>query len=84
MVDSAARLLHPNQVRQPGPGADPSDRFTDAGQAIAWLDAVRPNLVSVVLRAADKAPRQVAWRLADALRGYFMFGDVRGGVADLR
>jgi len=45
--------------------------FTDDSSAVAWLDSERPNLVAVAQHAADHGPHDVAWLLADHLRGYF-------------
>ncbi len=72
-VDTAARLLYPHMLRLPAPVTDartPSG-VTDPASASTWLDVERANLVAVVREAARSGPRPVAWRLADALRGYF-------------
>jgi DNA-binding SARP family transcriptional activator/tetratricopeptide (TPR) repeat protein len=73
-VDRAAKMLYPQIQRLPPaieapPGS--TTRFGDDTQALAWLDAERPNLLAVTRQAAGDGPRPVAWRLADALRGYF-------------
>jgi DNA-binding SARP family transcriptional activator len=76
------RLRLPGAAATPagsGPAADAPEpaavdappRFADPGTALAWLDAERANLVGLVSSAAEHGPRWVAWRLADALRGYF-------------
>jgi DNA-binding SARP family transcriptional activator len=86
-VGEAARAAYPARLRLPspepglprsGPEADapartavPPPRFADAGTALAWLDAERTNLVGLVSYAAEHGPCWVAWRLADAMRGYF-------------
>jgi DNA-binding SARP family transcriptional activator/Tfp pilus assembly protein PilF len=75
-VDAAARLVYPDLPRLPLPEPDagaslPLEGFRDPAQALAWLDAERANLVAVVEHTANQGPRAVAWRLADALRGYF-------------
>ena len=42
-----------------------------------WLDAERPNLIAAARAAAGHGQASFAWRLADALHGYFwMRGDV--------
>jgi DNA-binding SARP family transcriptional activator/tetratricopeptide (TPR) repeat protein len=74
-VDAAARVLYPHLLRLPvsasvGVGFPPST-FDDDRQALAWLDAERPNLVAAVTHAANHGPCPAAWRLADAVRGYF-------------
>lgn len=68
MVDAAARLLYPHMTRLPGPEPSRPGVFTGPAQASAWLDAERPSLVAAVLTG----PRSARWRLADALRGYFV------------
>jgi tetratricopeptide (TPR) repeat protein len=73
-VDAAARLLYPEKLRLPqvGPaGAPDLISFAGEAEAMAWLEAERPNLVAAVHHAAEHGPHTVAWRLADALRGYF-------------
>jgi tetratricopeptide (TPR) repeat protein/transcriptional regulator with XRE-family HTH domain len=70
---TATQLLYPSMVRLPLPPASrqlPVPAFSDRGQALAWLDAERSNLVAAVQHAADHGPRPSAWLLADALHGY--------------
>jgi DNA-binding SARP family transcriptional activator/tetratricopeptide (TPR) repeat protein len=75
-VDAAARLLYPDLLRLPVPEPDagsavPAEVFRSEAHALAWLDAERANLTVIVAHTAEHGPRAVAWRLADALRGYF-------------
>ncbi|HEX6340637.1 AfsR/SARP family transcriptional regulator [Umezawaea sp.] len=72
-VDSAARRLYPHMLRLPAPdsGARTPSAVTDLVSASNWLDSERGNLVAAVREAARSGPRPMAWRLADALRGYF-------------
>ena len=72
MVDAAATLLHPEKLRLPLPApARPAvPPFGTHAAALAWLDAERPNLLALVQQAAADGPREHAWLLADALRGY--------------
>jgi DNA-binding SARP family transcriptional activator/DNA-binding XRE family transcriptional regulator/Tfp pilus assembly protein PilF len=73
-IDTAARRLYPQVVRLPIPPMDagpPPVRWEDDSQALAWLDAERPNLISAIQHAAVHGPRPTAWLLADAFRGYF-------------
>jgi DNA-binding SARP family transcriptional activator/tetratricopeptide (TPR) repeat protein len=51
----------------PAGGAD----FPDAAAALAWFDAERPVLVSLVMSGADD---DLAWRLAGLLLTYFNIG----------
>jgi DNA-binding SARP family transcriptional activator len=43
----------------------------DVASASAWLDAERHNLVDAVIHLSLHQPSELAWQLADALRGYF-------------
>jgi tetratricopeptide (TPR) repeat protein len=74
-ADTAARILYPDTLRLPpsgtAAGPEPPVVFGDHADAVAWLDAERANLVATVEAAAEHGPRPMAWRLADALRGYF-------------
>jgi DNA-binding SARP family transcriptional activator len=76
-ADAGAVRLYPEKLRLPLPGPRSSSplpvapAFADHGEALAWLDAERPNLVAAVAHAAEHGPRSAAWLLADILRGYF-------------
>ena len=79
-VDAAARRLYPQILRLPLPSTpdavttffpDPARFFPDPARAAAWLDDERSNLVAIVRHTAEHGPLDVAWLLADALRGYF-------------
>ncbi|HKE52258.1 MAG TPA: NB-ARC domain-containing protein, partial [Actinomycetes bacterium] len=77
-VDAAARQAYPHVVRaEPAAGSagavEPSPRpeFGDEATAMAWLDAELPNLLAAARHAVQAGPSEVAWRLADALRGFF-------------
>jgi tetratricopeptide (TPR) repeat protein len=68
----AAGLLYPEVLRVPVPTGFPTAMpgLTGAGPARDWLDIERHNLIAVILHTARHGPREVAWRCADALRGY--------------
>jgi tetratricopeptide (TPR) repeat protein len=72
-ADAASRRLYPQRWRLPLPPAPtlPAARFDDRGQALAWLDAERANLVAAVRHAAAHGPQPLAWLLADTLRNWF-------------
>ena len=71
-ADAAARLLYPDKLRLPvPPAARGPASFDDHDQALAWLDAERPNLLAAAEHAAEHGPRPFAWLVSDALRGYF-------------
>jgi tetratricopeptide (TPR) repeat protein len=77
-VDAAAEKLYPQMLRLPGAAPStsvpPDAGFDGVGQALAWLDAERPNLIAAITHTARHGPPAVAWRLTDALRGYFYQG----------
>ncbi len=82
-VDSAGRLLYPESQRLPGtPVPAPGQaRFTDSAAALAWLDVEMGNLVSAARHAVEHGTGSFAWRLTDALRGYFWLrGNIVGGI----
>jgi tetratricopeptide (TPR) repeat protein len=72
---AAADLLYPQILRLPGPATapGPAPAFTDDAQALAWLETERPNLIAAITHTARHGPHEVAWRLADALRGYLSY-----------
>jgi len=72
-ASAAAAALCPQILRLPHSSL-PVAGFTGHGQARVWLDAERANLVAAVRHAAEHGPHPVAWRLADALRGYLYLG----------
>ena len=72
-VDAAARTLYPEVLRLPLPPARygrPEPDFPSRGEALAWLDAERANLVAAIHHAAHHGPRRMAWLLTDGIRGY--------------
>jgi DNA-binding SARP family transcriptional activator len=68
----AARRIRPEILRLPEPAA--ATEFDDDASASAWLAAERSNLVATTLHCASEGPHRIAWRLADALRGYLYHG----------
>ena len=70
-ADAAARLLYPQMQRLPIPSTMDGTPFGDPASALAWLEAERGNLVAAAERSSVDGPREVAWLLVDALRGYF-------------
>ncbi|WP_329429080.1 tetratricopeptide repeat protein [Streptosporangium sp. NBC_01495] len=72
--DVAARLLYPQFMRLELPPAEvaPSPGgFDDHAAASAWLDGEVANLVAAVTFTAAHGPHELAWLIADTLRGYF-------------
>jgi DNA-binding SARP family transcriptional activator/tetratricopeptide (TPR) repeat protein len=75
-VESAGRTLYSHMLRLPARTSNSAvtEVTVDAAarsEAARWLDAERSNIVATVQHAAGHGPRQVAWLLADAMRGYF-------------
>ncbi|WP_232660572.1 ATP-binding protein [Pseudonocardia sp. TRM90224] len=78
-LDEAAVRLYPQTARLEWTRTVPeAGLFADHHEALEWLDAELPSLQAAVLVAARSGPRSAAWRISDALRGYFQ---LRGAVA---
>jgi len=73
-VERCAELLYPGIVRLPSSASGPAPRIMSSAEALAWLDAERPNLIAAIRHAAEHGPAPMAWQLADALRGYLWIG----------
>ncbi len=86
-ADAGARLLAPARLRLPDAASHSSPGqpvFDNADAAIGWLDAEQANLAALARIAVAHEPA-IAWRLADALRGYFaMRNDQVGALAVAR
>ena len=77
---AAARVLYPNMQRLPSPerfadtagvaDGDTGVAFGGHADALDWLETERANLVTTVTWAAGHEPREAAWLIADAMRGY--------------
>ncbi|GIG60109.1 XRE family transcriptional regulator [Longispora fulva] len=68
-ADAAARRLYPSSTRLPnGPVHAP---VPEVPEALSWLESERANLVAAVRHTAAHGPREYAWLITDALRGYF-------------
>lgn len=52
-------------------GEFPPLTFTSKKEALAWFEVERPNLLADVRHAAEHGPYELAWQLADTLRGLF-------------
>jgi DNA-binding SARP family transcriptional activator len=70
-ADTARDLLYPEVLRLPAPPGPPVADFADHTEALAWLEAERPNLLAAVRHAAAHGPLPFAYRMADALHGYY-------------
>ncbi|GAA3452831.1 AfsR/SARP family transcriptional regulator [Dactylosporangium matsuzakiense] len=69
-LDAAAGQLYPQLVRLPSAGVAAVAPFCGTAQALAWLEAERRNLVQLVRHAAADYYPEMAWRLADGMRGF--------------
>ncbi|MGC4940098.1 BTAD domain-containing putative transcriptional regulator [Kribbella sp. DT2] len=69
-VDQAVGLLYPAVRRLERPAPEVPE-FAGHGDALAWLDAERVNLVAAARQAVLQGPAELTWYLSDALRGYF-------------
>ncbi|HKH66617.1 MAG TPA: tetratricopeptide repeat protein, partial [Reyranella sp.] len=68
-VDAAATVLYPNTLRL-HQGAESTAAFPDRAAALAWLDAEVRCLIDAIRHNAERGSPEMAWRLADSLRGY--------------
>jgi tetratricopeptide (TPR) repeat protein len=50
----------------------PPAAFDEPVEALAWLDAERPNLVAAIHHALAAGLLPLAWRMVDCLRGFFL------------
>ncbi|HCT78689.1 MAG TPA: AfsR family transcriptional regulator [Micromonosporaceae bacterium] len=76
-VHSAANRLYPQVLRLPQQTPttpNPPGPFATHVDALAWLDAQRHNLLTVIRHAAHLGLHAFVWSMADALRGYFWLG----------
>ncbi len=72
-ADAAERLLIPGRRRLP---YEPTGRwhrltFATRGEALAWFEAERENLVAATQQAAGQRFHSMAWQLPDALWSFF-------------
>lgn len=70
----AVTTLYSHMMPLPPPPADlagPRLELAAPGEALAWLDAERANLVAATAHAAERGPLPLAWQLAGCLRRYF-------------
>jgi DNA-binding SARP family transcriptional activator len=75
-ADAAAALVYPDVVRL-APERDEATvtqplPFGDRDKALMWFEAERANLVAATQSQVPVGTEQAAWRLADALRGFFL------------
>jgi len=70
MAEAAAALLYSHAPMLSGPAR--ADTFADPDGAWAWLESELPNMGAIIAGAAAHGMPSVAWRLADATRGFFL------------
>lgn len=74
---AAMDVYRPGLIRLPLPVAiaqGPARTFRTLDSAVGWLDSQRRNLVTAIEHAADHELGELAWCLADAIRGYLWLG----------
>jgi tetratricopeptide (TPR) repeat protein len=73
-ADAAERILVPHRhrvlLREQEPHAG-HRRFVTPGEAVAWCETERANLVAAVRQAAQARQHTTAWELATAMWGFF-------------
>ncbi len=69
-ANAAASVIAPQMVRLPESEVDMRHAFDDR-TAMAWFRREQANLLAAIRSAAAGQHGQFAWRLADAMRGYF-------------
>ena len=69
-VDAATRTWSGHPVRA-STRRRPRPDSTAPTRRKAWIDTERARLIELIAYAADAGISDTAWRLADALRGYF-------------
>jgi DNA-binding SARP family transcriptional activator/tetratricopeptide (TPR) repeat protein len=69
-ADDAGVLLFPESKHLPAAETTASV-FTGGAEALAWLEIERANLLAVAQHAAEHGPGEVAWRISDAMHGFF-------------
>ena len=82
-VDAAVLGAYPEKIRLPPDEPPAAGLPRPPTSALTWLDAERANLIAAIEHAAEHGPHPVAWRLADALRGYFWTSAHRQEWSDL-
>ena len=71
---AADRVLMPQREAVPVPERfrpSTADDFSSYGDALAWCDAERVNLVLAINQAVNRDELEVVWLLAVSLRGFF-------------
>lgn len=78
--DAGARVAYPQVIRlhwTDRSGSGPGESFAGHAEAMAWLDAERPNLIAAVNAAFEGGDMATASSLADMLRGFFSIRRLR-------
>ncbi len=81
-ADAAAQVILPYRYQVPleaGPAAQPALSFSATGDALAWYDSERVNVVAATRQAAASGLHAIAWRLPAPLISMF---NRRGNWAD--
>jgi tetratricopeptide (TPR) repeat protein len=79
-AEVVAALFYPAEQRPPATSLTAvastagAIRFTAPAQALGWIEDELGAVTSIVRHTAAHGPYQVAWRLADAIRGFLHHG----------
>ncbi|MEK8103937.1 hypothetical protein NKG94_00425 [Micromonospora sp. M12] len=86
-ADSLARRSYPRMVFLPQPGGPVRSTAAAAQpEPPGWFDAEYANLLAAIRHLAQHGPREIAWHLADRMRGYLQETGAHGewrSVAEL-
>ena len=70
---AAGRVAHPGTIHltDHDDPAGHSPEFASPAEALAWLEAEEANLAAIIHEHASRPGPDLAWRLVDALQGYY-------------
>src|SRR5262245_7946594 len=70
---AAGRVAHPGTIHltDHDDPAGPSPEFASPAEALAWFEAEEANLAAIIHEHAGRPDPDLAWRLLDALEGYY-------------
>jgi DNA-binding SARP family transcriptional activator len=74
VLEAAAVILYPHSLRLTATGTDLRVTLPDAAASLSTLDDMAPGIEAAATAAVAAGLPEYSWRLADAMRGYFMFG----------
>jgi tetratricopeptide (TPR) repeat protein len=69
-ASAASQRLYPERLRLPAQYRQVTAKFESVGAALTWLEAERMPVLAAVRHARELGRPDMAWRIADAMRGY--------------